>query len=233
MAKIEPKTCKTCFKEFKPHDNTHVSNFCSQVCYWKDMSTRKGKLSSAWKSQNAKYGSKHKWLLKNVNKPIICTFCHQKGSRIEWANISGEYFRDKEDYIALCHKCHNNWDRNGIKASRTKLGVKTRLFALDFDDTLCLRPKKIGNLKRPHEFWEDKPTEGAVESVKDFISKNIECYVFTTRPMWEWKKITLWLYKNGFPGMYVTNIKKLGIDKWIDDRAITFTNWRDILKLIK
>ena len=33
-----------------------------------------------------------------------------KFSRLEWANISGEYKREREDYIAICVPCHRKLD---------------------------------------------------------------------------------------------------------------------------
>jgi len=33
------------------------------------------------------------------------------GKKIHWANKSGEYLRDKDDWIRLCCKCHKKYDK--------------------------------------------------------------------------------------------------------------------------
>jgi hypothetical protein len=32
-----------------------------------------------------------------------------------WANISGNYKREKDDWIMLCASCHQSWDRGLIE----------------------------------------------------------------------------------------------------------------------
>ncbi len=83
----------------------------------------KGSLACHWKGDAATYGAKHNWLYKQVGKAVRCENpdCiyprrNTKGvlisspSRYEWANISGEYKRDKRDYVQLCPSCHRRYD---------------------------------------------------------------------------------------------------------------------------
>jgi hypothetical protein len=64
-----------------------------------------------WKGENAGYVSKHKWVAKHLGKAIFCSFnCNHISTKYEWANISGEYKRELNDYLSLCAKCHRQFD---------------------------------------------------------------------------------------------------------------------------
>lgn len=66
-----------------------------------------------------KYNTLHKYLAYNRDKPTACENCGRTGCRLEFANVSGEYLRDKNDYVSLCVYCHRAIDNNGAKASFT------------------------------------------------------------------------------------------------------------------
>lgn len=64
-----------------------------------------------WKGQGAGYGSLHIWVSKHLGKPSKCEHCNTTtAKRFEWANVSGEYYRDLNDWIRLCKKCHHKFD---------------------------------------------------------------------------------------------------------------------------
>lgn len=77
-----------------------------------------------WKGDKASYQAKHMWARKHYGNPYMC---QQKGcsypkivnagrtiidkpSRYEWANISGEYKRERSDWVMLCPSCHRKID---------------------------------------------------------------------------------------------------------------------------
>lgn len=65
-----------------------------------------------WKGDKAGYWARHRWLDKNIGRPKKCDSCGDTTkSRYEWANISGNYYRDPNDYIRLCKKCHVAYDK--------------------------------------------------------------------------------------------------------------------------
>jgi hypothetical protein len=67
-----------------------------------------------WKENKACYRSIHKWVQRWKGKPNICEMCGKEYSKprsIQWANIDHTYRRVLEDYIALCCKCHKNYDK--------------------------------------------------------------------------------------------------------------------------
>ena len=72
-----------------------------------------GEKSRRWKGNNASYVAKHMWIVKHYGK---ANKCEQKGcrykspKRYEWANISGEYKRDRSDWVMLCPSCHRKID---------------------------------------------------------------------------------------------------------------------------
>lgn len=72
---------------------------------------RIGPLSSRWKGEAASYSAKHSWLSRNYGKATFCeNDIKHESSRFEWANISGEYRRDRSDYKRVCRACHAKMD---------------------------------------------------------------------------------------------------------------------------
>ncbi len=77
----------------------------------------KGKKSPHWKGDNVGYRALHYWVQKTLGKPKKCSFCDIQNklgnggrSTIQWANKDHKYKRKKEDWIALCYKCHYKYD---------------------------------------------------------------------------------------------------------------------------
>lgn len=62
-----------------------------------------------WKGENVSYRSLHQWVVINKPKLELCEICGKK-SRLDCANISGEYKRDVNDYQWLCRYCHMKKD---------------------------------------------------------------------------------------------------------------------------
>ena len=81
-----------------------------------NMRGRIGKLSATWKGDLTKYSGKHEWIRRHYGKPEFCEACGAENSKkFEWANISGKHRRDKEDYLRLCAKCHDAFDKPWLK----------------------------------------------------------------------------------------------------------------------
>jgi len=72
-----------------------------------------GSKSRAWKGDDAGYDAKHHWARKYVGTKERCEHCNKKPpdvSRLEMANISGEYLRIASDWLTLCTSCHQLYD---------------------------------------------------------------------------------------------------------------------------
>ncbi len=55
------------------------------------------------------YRTIHKWIVRTLGQPCKCVECGKDGltgRQIHWANISGEYKKDINDWIRLCVRCH-------------------------------------------------------------------------------------------------------------------------------
>lgn len=105
-----------------------------------------GENHNKWKGENVSYSGLHKWVNKYKGKAFGCTVCgSQRKQRYEWANISGEYKRDLDDFESKCVPCHRKnlkgitpkytfpkgntpWNRGkkGLQVAWNK-GKKTRL----------------------------------------------------------------------------------------------------------
>lgn len=92
---------------------------------------RFGDKANRWKGEKAGYVAIHMWLTKHFDKGGICEGCKTStASRLEWANVSGKYLRDRSDYKVLCPPCHRKLDltsthcKNGHE--RTEQNTKYR-----------------------------------------------------------------------------------------------------------
>jgi len=76
-----------------------------------------------WKGSDAGYTAKHMWIASNYGRPKECEFCAKDnlfGHNIHWANKSGQYSRDRDDWLRLCAQCHTDYDKiNNLRGVRT------------------------------------------------------------------------------------------------------------------
>ena len=70
-----------------------------------------GEKHPLWKGEDVSYDSLHKWVARHKGTPKFCEGCGREDKkRYEWANVSGKYFRDLDDFMRLCKKCHFEYD---------------------------------------------------------------------------------------------------------------------------
>lgn len=73
-----------------------------------------GEVNHNWKGENVSYRNLHRWVERYSGKPSRCEHCgsyNLMGRKIHWANISGRYLRNLNDWIRLCVKCHKAFDK--------------------------------------------------------------------------------------------------------------------------
>jgi hypothetical protein len=66
----------------------------------------------SWKGDQVSYTGIHMWVARHRGKASVCVQCgkYGTGKYIQWANISGEYKRELDDYESLCGSCHKKQD---------------------------------------------------------------------------------------------------------------------------
>jgi len=65
----------------------------------------------AWRGDKVGYSALHGWVRRRLGIPRFCEGCGSENKKkYEWANISGEYKRDINDWIRLCTSCHRIFD---------------------------------------------------------------------------------------------------------------------------
>jgi len=106
-----------------------------------------------------------------------------------------------------------------------EISTGTKRLLVDFDRVIHLYSKgwQDGSIY-------DKPVPGAIKALKSLIKAGFEIIVFTTESSMgkqRHQEIKKWLKKKGL-NIQVTSTKLPAI-AIIDDRAIRFTNWIDIL----
>lgn len=74
-------------------------------------SNQYGKNNYQWKGENAGYKAKHIWIQTKNGTPSFCEVCGTEKAKVyNWAKISMEYTRNREDYLRMCKSCHNKFD---------------------------------------------------------------------------------------------------------------------------
>lgn len=74
---------------------------------------------------DSEYTLVHLWMKQNYGKPQHCESCLTTEKRMyHWANISGTYKRDREDWLRLCVPCHK---RHDIKALGGTIKARPRM----------------------------------------------------------------------------------------------------------
>lgn len=112
------KICLKCKKKFEiflyQNKGKRERKYCSKKCYLKvlkknNRKKQKGK-NPRWKGNEVSYKGLHKWIRDNKGRPKICEHCGSK-HQLNWANKSGKYLRDLNDWISLCILCHRKYDK--------------------------------------------------------------------------------------------------------------------------
>ena len=66
-----------------------------------------------WEGDDVGYSALHKWIGRKKGYPSKCEYCKftsDNGRQFHWANLSGEYLRDVDDFARLCVTCHKLMD---------------------------------------------------------------------------------------------------------------------------
>lgn len=64
-----------------------------------------------WKGDKVGYYGLHTWIQRQYGKPQFCEECKTSERRLyHWANISGKYLRDRNDWKRMCVPCHKKFD---------------------------------------------------------------------------------------------------------------------------
>ncbi len=114
--------CLYCNKKFNRWESRickYENNFCSKKCrdnwqkgkYFSKGVFKRGEEHLNWKGNEVKYSGLHKWVREHKQKPERCKKCKMVNSKLDLANISGEYKRDIKDYEYLCRGCHIEKDK--------------------------------------------------------------------------------------------------------------------------
>lgn len=111
------KVCATCSKQFIT--NRERINNCSAKCAtrYRSITYREDKIGT-WKGDEVGYSGLHMWIKSKYGKANRCDFLevknHSKTAIFHWANLSGKYMRNIDDWAQLCVKCHFRFD-NGYE----------------------------------------------------------------------------------------------------------------------
>ena len=96
---------------------------------------------------------------------------------------------------------------------------------IDIDGTIC-------DEKRQFSRSLAKPLPNAVESLKLLKKKGHILILYSARTWAEYEMTFSWLRENDIPFDQLILGKPEG-DFWIDDRAINFSNWTEVLEKIE
>jgi len=117
------KTCR-CGENFEAWPSRN-RQFCSQSCgaKYRVVKNRKKyeikvqnrgwfKTTNTYHCYKEFYQAVHIWIRRHKSYPERCEHCKEV-KKLDWANISKDYKRVLDDWIALCRKCHWQYDHKG------------------------------------------------------------------------------------------------------------------------
>lgn len=96
---------------------------------------------------------------------------------------------------------------------------------IDMDGTICSEEKTYS---RPMA----KIMVDAVESINDLYDEGNTIIIYSARSWQEYEMTEHWLKEHNIRYSQLVMGKPIG-DVWIDDRAITFDNWKNVAKKIE
>ena len=111
----EYRNCKVCNARFyvrRSHILLGVGKHCSTKCNGISKKSIPEYKHSRWQGDKPSYRAVHAWIKKHYGVAKKCNGlnCNGKSNTYQWANISGEYKRDINDFIELCASCHKLYD---------------------------------------------------------------------------------------------------------------------------
>ena len=92
---------------------------------------RTGARTYNWKGDDVGYSALHAWVARYKEKTGVCTDCGNevgttRRTGTEWANVSGRYLRDLDDFVELCIPCHRARDSRKTQSVRALHPVSKR-----------------------------------------------------------------------------------------------------------
>ena len=111
------KNCQVCGKEMhkiysESWKSWNKKKFCSRKCVKKGAnyrapSTAFEKGNKPWNIMDSGYGYQavHAWLRRKYKKNGVCKVCGKK-TKTQWANITGKYLKDIDNFVEMCRSCH-------------------------------------------------------------------------------------------------------------------------------
>lgn len=95
---------------------------------------------------------------------------------------------------------------------------------IDLDGTICTEEKTFSRSLA-------KPINGAIKNINDLFSQGHTIIIYSSRSWQEYEMTVAWLKSFDIKYHQLILGKPVG-DLWIDDRAIQFLEWDDIMKFI-
>jgi len=119
--------CNKLFRTRPSYVKAGNGKFCSRKCFRIYRISNREKINYAcgsrrpmWKGNHVGYKCLHKWINRWYGKADKCDNpnCSHESKRFHWANKTGKYLRDINDWIKLCSSCHAKFDKINIGRSR-------------------------------------------------------------------------------------------------------------------
>ncbi|MCX7986414.1 MAG: HAD family hydrolase [Bacteroidales bacterium] len=96
---------------------------------------------------------------------------------------------------------------------------------IDLDGTICTEEKTYSRSLA-------KPLDDAVSSVNALYEQGHTIIIYSARTWMEYEMTSAWLAQHNIKYHQLVMGKPIG-DVWIDDRAIRFTNWKEVMEQLK
>lgn len=106
------------YKRTKKHIRQSLINFSKKKDFF-------GKNHPLWKGDDVGRPALHTWISRCKGKPKKCEECGIENKKFyDWANLSGLYKRDLNDYKRLCRHCHRVLDKKAKLNNKKVISIR-------------------------------------------------------------------------------------------------------------
>ncbi len=123
------RNCDFCKKEYAAevrYVRLNRTLTCGKRCGYQRVGEKiSGEKNVDWRGDRISYSGLHIWLKRKFGGPKVCDHCGTTTAPIyDWANVSKEYKRVREDWKRLCRACHHAYDDKSTKIWATRKAAR-------------------------------------------------------------------------------------------------------------
>lgn len=150
---------------------------CAEFCKKRGWHST-GSMAYNWK-ETPNYRTLHRWIFNNKPRVQFCEICG-KETKLECANISGNYTRNFDDYKWMCRACHTEYDGKYKNLKQGEDAILSKRAEIETGFVTCSKCK----IKKPiAEFSPNRHKRSGIQSYCKSCER-IQCHDYGVKTHW-------------------------------------------------